>query len=384
MSNVLKQAFDEAAEITRRNIPAFAAAYPDDCTRGERYPSRPVFEEFPVGANQGWTTSFVPGMQWLAYEQTGDEVFKTAALAHAEDFARRVHNREDLHTHDLGFLYTLASVVPWRLLGEESARAAALAAADALMERFLEPAGVIQAWGALADPSQRGRSIIDSLMNMPLLSWATEQTGNPKYAEAVRRHTAQLAKHIIRADDTTFHTFYWDAETGEPLRGGTAQGAADDSCWARGQAWGIYGFALNYDAVGDEELLVVARRCADYFLNHLPKDGVPFWDLIFTDGDDEPRDASAGAIAACGLQQLARVETDPARAARYEAAGVKMIHGLIAYTPTGKGVASDALLLHSVYSKPEGKGVDEGCLWGDYFYLEALMRHINPDWRRYW
>ncbi len=176
-------------------------------------------------------------MQWLALEMTGDDAFRAAGERHVADFARRVAQGQDLQTHDLGFLYTLSCVAPWRLLGDETARTAALAAADHLMVRFLEPAGILQAWGDLSDPAQRGRTIIDSLMNMPLLTWAGEQTGEARFPDAVRRHTEQLEAHILRDDDTTFHTFYWDAVTGEPLRGGTEQGAGDDSCWARGQAW---------------------------------------------------------------------------------------------------------------------------------------------------
>jgi len=377
-------AIKEALATVRQNITKFGPKYPDDVTRSNIYQLRPAEGKFGIGDNRGWTTSFVPGQQWLAYEITGDEEFLKAARVHERDFADRVFQKKDLDTHDLGFLYTLASVAPYRLIGDQEAKAAALEAADRLMDRFLEPAGIIQAWGDLSDPRQRGRTIIDSLMNMPLLTWAGEQTGDPKYAEAVRRHTAQLAKHIIRDDNSTFHTFYWDAETGEPLRGATEQGAFDDSCWARGQAWGIYGFTMNYQATGNEDLLVAARRCADYFLDHLPADGIPYWDLVYGDGSGEPRDSSAAAIAACGLQELARSEIDPERAKRYAAAGEKMMDDLLAYTPASEGVKSDALLLHSVYDYPKKNGVDEGCLWGDYFFLEALMRYTNPEWRRYW
>ncbi|MDR2723261.1 MAG: glycoside hydrolase family 88 protein [Cellulomonadaceae bacterium] len=384
MSDVLKKALADAIDTTRRNIPAFADRYPDDTTVNNWYPPRPARDGFPQGANEGWTTSFIPGCQWLAWEMTGDNAFRQAAQAHAKDFARRVHKGEGLATHDLGFLYTLSSVTPWRLTGSQEDKNAALAAADALMVRFLEPAGIIQAWGDLVDPAERGRTIIDSLMNMPLLTWASQQTGDQKYADAVRRHTAQLAQHIIRADNTTFHTFWWDPSTGEPLKGTTAQGYADDSCWARGQAWGIYGFALNYEATGNPDLLVAARRCADYFLAHLPADGVPFWDLVFNDGDDQPRDSSSAAIAACGLHQLASLETDPRLADRYRAAGQAMIEAVTAYSPQGEGVESDALLLHSVYNLNKNEGVDEGSLWGDYFYMEALVRHLNPRWKRYW
>ena len=378
----VEAAVADALAVTRRNIETYGDAYVDDTTRQDRYELRPASGPFAEGQNRGWTTSFTPGQQWLAWQLTGDDAFRDQALRHAADFERRLRADEDLETHDLGFLYTLAAVVPWRLTGDARWREVGIAAAERLMTRFLEPAGIIQAWGDLSDPAQRGRTIIDSLMNMPLLTWAGEQTGDSRFAEAVGRHCTQLREHILRDDDSTFHTFYWDPETGEPLRGATEQGAFDDSCWARGEAWGIYGFALNYDATGDASLLESAWRCASYFLSHLPADGIPYWDLVYTDGSDAPRDSSAAAIAACGLYELARV--DPDRAAEARAAADRLLDALIAGARPATPDASDALLLHGVYDLPKDNGIDEGTLWGDYFYLEALMRRTNPDWERYW
>ncbi|MFT3888760.1 MAG: glycoside hydrolase family 88 protein [Arachnia sp.] len=374
-----------ALNTVTRNIAAFGPAYPDDTTVDNRYRLRTARSGIAEGGNSGWTTGFWPGMFWLAWELSGDAGYCDAALRHAADFARRVRDDEDLDHHDLGFLYTLSSVYAWRLTGDEDARAAALAAANRLMRRFLEPAGIIQAWGDLNDPAQRGRTIIDSLMNTPLLTWAAEQTGEERFADAVRRHTDQLRQHILRADDSTFHTFYWDAETGEPLRGGTEQGAADGSCWARGQAWGIYGFALNHRATGDAGLLEAARRCADYFLAHLPADHVAHWDLVYGDGSGAERDSSSAAIAVCGLDELADLVADEAAAARYREAADAILASLIDnYTPETPD-ASDALLLHGVYDLPKGHGVDEGNLWGDYFYLEALTRRARgAGWRPAW
>jgi unsaturated chondroitin disaccharide hydrolase len=377
-------AITAALSTIRRNIATFGGSYPGDTTVDDRYELRPAEGGIPLGGNRGWTTSFRTGMLWLAWELTGDEAFRDAARIDTVDFERRVRDEEDLDTHDLGFLYTLSTVAAWRLENDEKAREASLLAADHLMRRLLEPAGIIQAWGDLSDPAQRGRTIIDSLMNMPLLTWAHEQTGEERFADAVTRHTAQLRQHILREDDSTFHTFYWDAETGEPLRGGTEQGAADESCWARGQAWGIYGFAMNYAVTGDERLLEASRRCTEYFLRHLPSDEVPFWDLVYTDGSDAPRDSSAAAIAVCGLLELASVETDAARAAEWTARAESILASLIArYTPASPDDA-DALLLHSVYDLPKDNGVDEGTLWGDYFYMEALTRVARPEWKKYW
>ncbi len=376
------RAIAQVLATVRANIDAFGARYPDDTTRENRYPLRPAVPGFAEGANRGWTTSFWPGMQWIAYDLTGDDVFRDAALGHAADFGRRVRDEDDLDTHDLGFLYTLSCVAPARLLDDAEARASALSAAEHLMTRYLPSAGIIQAWGDLADPAQRGRTIIDSLMNMPLLTWAGEQTGDPRFSEVVSRHTAELRTRILRPDGSTFHTFYWDAETGEPLRGATEQGAFDDSCWARGQAWGIYGFALNHRATGDEALLEASRTCAEYFLSHLPADDVPFWDLVYNDGAEAPRDSSSGAIAVCGLFELA--EADPENAPRWRAAAERILTSLIAHYTPARADDADTVLLHSVYDLPKNVGVDEGTLWGDYFYFEALARASRPDWRPVW
>ncbi|WP_448062336.1 glycoside hydrolase family 88 protein [Cellulomonas hominis] len=384
-----RDAVAAALRTVDANIAAFGDRYPADTTIDGRYPLRPATEGLPEGANRGWTTSFWPGQLWLAHELTGESRYLDAAQAHVASFADRISREIDVDTHDLGFLYTLSCVTAWHRTGDAAARTAALRAADALMRRFLEPAGIIQAWGDLAHPDQRGRTIIDSLMNMPLLRWASAETGDPRYAVAADRHTAQLRDHMLRADDTTFHTFYWDATTGEPLRGGTEQGLSDGSCWARGQAWGIFGFALAYRETADVSFLVAARRCADYFIAHLPADRIAYWDLVLTDGTLGERDSSSAAIAACGLDELARVlpgDADgAAAAARYRAAATAMLDSLAAsYTPGAQAGAGAPLLLHGVYDMPKSVGVDEGNLWGDYYYLEALTRRLLPEWEPSW
>ncbi|HEX7160735.1 MAG TPA: glycoside hydrolase family 88 protein [Trebonia sp.] len=373
-----------ALRTVATNIAAFGDRYPADTTADNRYPRRPAMLGQPEGANVGWTTSFWPGMLWLAHDLTGNEAFRAAALSHVDSFVTRVERGIDLDTHDLGFLYTLACVLPWRRTGDERARRAALAAADHLMARFLEPAGIIQAWGDLQDPRQRGRTIIDSLMNTPLLFWASEASGDTRYAAAARRHVAQLRDNILRPDNTTFHTFYWDPVTGAPLRGETEQGHSDDSCWARGQAWGIYGFSLNHRYTGDPSFLVAAQRCADYFLTRLPADQVPYWDLAFGDGSGEERDSSAAAIAVCGLVELVGLLPAGPRRDGYRAAAGRILASLIAGYSTANRPDSDALILHGVYDKPKHVGVDEGTLWGDYFYLEALTRASRPGWTSPW
>jgi unsaturated chondroitin disaccharide hydrolase len=381
---LLDRALHAALSTVRSNIETFADHYPDDTTRHGVYPVRAARNGYRPGSNHGWTTGFWPGMLWLAYESSGDPVYRRAGEARSRDFAHRLRAGVDLDTHDLGFLYTLSCGTAHRLTGDEEAGRTALGAARHLMTRYLEPAGIIQAWGDLSDPAQRGRTIIDSLMNTPLLYRAAESVDDDRFARAAHRHTAQLRDHILRPDDSTFHTFYWDAESGVPLRGGTEQGHDDGSCWARGQAWGIYGFSLNHRYTADDSFRQAAVRCADYFLEHLPADGVPYWDLVFTDGSGAERDSSAAAIAVCGLQELAaRLPEGPA-AQRYRDAADRILVALVRGYSTIDRPESNALLLHGVYDMPKSVGVDEGNLWGDYFYLEALVRATNPAWRSYW
>lgn len=380
----LQYAVDCALQTINANMTAFADRFPENTTIGNRYPLRQAQNGFAEGDNYGWTTSFWSGMLWLAYEFTRQDSYRQLGEQHVHNFVHRVDNNIDLDTHDIGFLYTLACVAPWRLICSADAKRAALKAADTLMVRYLEKIGIFQAWGMLDDSNLRGNTIIDSLMNMPLLYWATEQTGDSRYAEAAHRHSIQLRDYVVRPDDTTYHTFYWNPETGAPIGGRTAQGYADNSCWARGQAWAIYGFTLNYRYTHDESLLAVAQRCADYFLDHLPQDSVASWDLVFSDGSSQPRDSSAAAIAVCGLQEMARWLPEGEQRQRYQKAAGRILDSLVRdYTPSAES-SSNALLLHSVYDMPKSIGVDEGCLWGDYFYMEALMRSLKPDWHLYW
>jgi unsaturated chondroitin disaccharide hydrolase len=322
-------------------------------------------------------------MIWLANELDPAPALDAAALQDVRSFTERLEGGVDLDTHDLGFLYMPSCVAAWRATGHQRARRTAIRAARALMGRFVEPAGIFQAWGARDDQDQRGRTIIDSVMNMPLLHWAALQTRDRRFADAATRHVRQLRDWLIRADNSTFHTFAWDPETGAPLSGATAQGHSDSSCWARGQAWAIYGFALSFRWAGDPTFFDAATRCADYYLDRLPADRVPYWDLVFQDEvSGQPRDSSAAAIAACGLLELA-AQAGPSGGPYAQAALATLDTLARVYVPD-PATNPNALLLHGVYDIPTGTGVDEANLWGDYFYLEALTRLTRPQWTPHW
>ncbi|WP_339320936.1 glycoside hydrolase family 88 protein [Paenibacillus sp. FSL W8-0194] len=357
-----------------RNLETFIDTFPSEASTGNVYRQ--------VG-NTEWTPAFWTGMLWLAYETTGNERYRQAAEKQLSSYKQRIEERRYTNTHDLGFLYTLSCVSAYKLTGNEEAKQIALDAAELLYIRYLDKAGIIQAWGNLDDPRQRGRMIIDCLMNLPLLYWASEESGDRKFYDAALSHVRMSAKYLIREDASSYHTYYMDAETGDPKYGKTAQGYSDDSCWSRGQAWGIYGFPLSYRYTGETELLDLTTKIANYFLNRLPEDFVCYWDLIFTEGPEE-RDSSAAAIAVCGLLETAAhlPLTEPLKR-KYENAALKILESLIENYMTTEVPESNGILLHAVYSKPGNNGVDECCIWGDYYMHEALVR-VTRDWKPYW
>ena len=348
-------------------IPEFLDGYPAPASVNNIYPKL---------ANNEWTSSFYNGMLWYAYLNSKKKVFKNTAEKTLADYKNRLDQRIETATHDLGFLYILSAKAEYMITGNTEARDVALQAADLLMERYCEKAGILQAWGDMNNPQESGRMIIDCLMNIPILFWVADVTGNGKYREAATNHLNNSVKYLIREDDTTFHTYFFDVKTGLPCFGKTAQGFSDESCWARGQAWGIYGLSLNYHYTNDYNLLKKAKALANHFINSLPEDDVCYWDLIFTKGNEE-RDSSAAAIAVCGLLDLAQNLSvlDEDRKV-YEAVVLKILESL-ARNYTTVGLDSNGLLKHAVYGKPFNRGVDECNIWGDYFYIEALDRVLN-------
>ena len=367
-------AMDRVADQVRCNMEYFGTRFPSSATRNQTY---------GVIDNIEWTDGFWTGLLWLCYEYTGDDAFKNLALKNVDSFLNRVEKRIELDHHDLGFLYSLSCVAGYKLTGSAEGRRAGLLAADKLMERFQEKGGFIQAWGELG-ARDNYRLIIDCLLNIPLLHWAFLETGNPVYRNAAVRHYEAACNNVIRDDASAYHTFYFDPGTGEPLKGVTRQGYSDDSAWARGQAWGIYGIPLNYRYVKDDSAFNLFKGMTNYFLNRLPEDEVCYWDLIFTDGSNQSRDSSAAAIGVCGIHEMLKylpeVESDKNT---YRHAMHCILRSLMERYTAPEIKPGNPVLLHGVYSWHSGKGVDEGNIWGDYYYMEALMRFYK-DWNLYW
>ena len=221
-------------------------------------------------------------------------------------------------------------------------------------------------------------------MRTVLISSVTSHSCRESYKTAAYNHAKQTQKYIVRDNATTYHTYYFDDVTGVPKYGRTQQGYSDESCWARGQAWGIYGFTLSYLYTGDGSFLETATQLADYFLQELPEDLICYWDLIFKEGSQEEKDSSAAAIAACGLLELSKqLPVSDHRHFDYEEMAVKILEELQKNYTTKQVDGSNGLLLHAVYDKNSLKGVDECVIWGDYFYVEGITR-LAKKWYCYW
>ncbi|HAT4283926.1 TPA: glucuronyl hydrolase [Clostridium perfringens] len=370
----VKNAIDLVIKQIDANMEYFKEKFPSSATKNNQY---------GIIENIEWTDGFWTGLLWLAYEYTGDKKYRELADKNVASFKNRVEKDIELDHHDLGFLYSLATVSGYKLTGSEDAREASIKAANKLISRYQEKGEFIQAWGELGSKDHY-RFIIDCLLNIPLLYWASDETGDAKYRNIANKHFVTSCNNVIRDDASAFHTFYMDNETGKPLRGVTRQGYSDDSAWARGQAWGVYGIPLNYRYTRNESCFNLYEGMTNYFLNRLPKDNVCYWDLIFNDGDDHSKDSSAAAIAVCGMHEMNKYlpEVDENKEV-YKYAMHNILRSLIENYMNPEIEPGKPVLLHGVYSWHSGKGVDEGNIWGDYFFLEALIRFYK-DWNLYW
>lgn len=273
---------------------------------GDIFPTSTEDGRYRMSEDGAWVAGFWPGLNFLCYELSGNVLYLKNARASRHRIINRLYHNVQTLDHDIGFIFTLSCVADYKLTGNEEARQIALDAAKVLSERFNPKGKFIQAWNVYqeGDPHEnKGKMIVDCMYNLPLLFWASAESGDDKYKNIAISHADTCAKYIVRPDYTTYHTYNFDPDTGEPKTGKTCQGYSDESCWARGQAWAIGGFCHAFRYTGISKYIDIAQKCADVFINLLEDDFVPKWDFVFSKvkGNDEPRDSSAAAIAAAGL-----------------------------------------------------------------------------------
>ena len=343
--------------------------------------------KYEYAHNRNWVDGMYAGCFWLAYQLTGKHSFKKIAEELTATFRERLDNRVGVDNHDVGFAFTPSCVAEYKVNGTKEPRRTALDAAEYFYNTSYSKEGrfIIRAWKRWKEKNDAAgyRTMMDSLMNVPLLYWAAKETGNEEYFKAAHDHVKTTEENLIREDSSSFHHFQFDPITSAPVRGVTLQGHSDDSCWSRGHAWGVYGFPIAYSYDKSDFIKDVHRDITYFMLNHLPEDCIPYWDYDFVSGD-EPRDSSAGVISACGLMEMDKhLDDGDVNKTIFRSAAVQMLEAVIDRC-TDVRDEDDGLISHVTAALPQGLGIDETAVYGDYFYLEALLRYKNPDFKMYW
>jgi unsaturated chondroitin disaccharide hydrolase len=343
------------------------------------------------GSIYNWTSGFFPGTLWYLSEYVGDAPLKDSAL-HWTKKLEPVQTFTD--NHDIGFMMYCSYGNAYRITKNEAYKNILVQSAKSLVTRFNKRTGSIQSWNSFfswhGDKKYNFPVIIDNMMNLELLFFASKVTGNNQFRNIAVTHAENVMKNQIRKDYSSFHIIYYDTATGKPIKGETSQGYADNSTWARGQSWGIYGFTLMYRETGDARFLKTAQGMANYYLDHkyLPSDKVPYWDFNANQNGYKPgtrsnaskvpvnyRDASAAAVTASALFELSTYSKGTV-AKKYFEAGKKIVHTLSspAYRAT-EGTNANFILMHSVGSIPHNSEIDVPLVYADYYYIEALKRY---------
>ena len=320
-----------------------------------------------------WTSGFVPGVLWYLYEVNQDDSLKM----YAENYTKRIENEKyTTDNHDVGFMLYCSFGNGLRLTSNDEYKQVLLQGAESLSTRFRPQVGCIRSW----DWNQKVWEypvIIDNMMNLEMLMWASKNSDNPKFAEIAKSHADVTMKHHFRPDYSSYHVISYDTISGQPEKKNTCQGYAHESCWARGQGWALYGYTMMYRFTKDRKYLEQAIKIAEFTLNHpnMPKDLIPYWDYNAPDIPNALRDASAAAINCSGLLELSQYVSGE-QAEKYYKAAEKMLQTLSspAYTAE-EGTNGGFILKHSVGNIPSGTEVDVPLTYADYYYVEALCRY---------
>ncbi|MDD6052010.1 MAG: glycoside hydrolase family 88 protein [Clostridiales bacterium] len=364
MRNDVKAAAGKAAEKFRRSarLAAEAGILPYKSENGHWVTS-------PYDGNSWWTGGFWPALMWQLYAMTGEEAYMAEARR-AEEMLTAEFRSFTYLNHDVGFMYLLSCGADYKLTGNAQAKTDTLHAANLLLGRF-NPVGYIRAWN---EPYKMGYAIIDCMMNLSLLFWATRETGDPRFAHVAKIHADTTLREFVRPNGSCSHIIEFDPQDGKRVQEHPGQGYTLGSSWSRGQAWGLYGFTLAYLNTRDERYLDAATRIAAYFVDHIRPDGLTNCDFCQPAGE-ERIDNIAGACAACGLLELAKITGDAA----WRTAAERLVDGLLDHCCDWTD-GSCGILTHCTASyHDDGAGRHTNITYGDYFLVEALAKLNGTD-----
>ena len=323
--------------------------------------------EFADKNLEWWCSGFYPGTMWYLYEYTGDEQILALAKKHTEQLAPLQWYTKN---HDIGFQIFCSYGNGYRLTGDKSYEKVIRNASSSLISRYNATVGSIRSWDSR---KWKYAVIVDNMMNLEMLMWTANKAKSDKLRKIAITHANTTMRNHFREDFSSYHLLDYNPENGEVLRRQTVQGYADDSRWARGQAWGLYGFTMMYRFTKDAAYLKQAEGIADMIISYLPKDGIPYWDFNAPDIPKALRDASAGAIIASALIELSHYL--PEKSDKYLAIAERQLRTLASkeyLAPAGTN--GNFILRHSVGHLPGNSEVDVALTYADYYFIEALMR----------
>ncbi len=321
-----------------------------------------------------WCEGFLGGMMWIFHTRTDDPWWRLQA----EHYSHLIEERKtDRTVHDLGFLFWSTWKRWYDLTGDEAINEVVITAGQTMGLRYMEKGQYLRSFVA---PESL---FIDIMMNVGIVFYAAQQTGDTELLEKAHQHCLTTRKYIVRGDGSTAHEGIFDLETGEFLRQTTHQGWRGDSAWARGLTWALYGFGTAYEMTGDYRYLETACLCADFYLEHTSfEQDAPGGPGVPPNDYDDPRqpvlyESSAAAIAASGLLSLGKVVQDPIHANRYQAAALTILDTLTGPEFLANNSPGwEGILKHGIYHQKRGLGVDESVMWGEYFFVEAVDKAL--------
>lgn len=331
--------------------------------------------ELETSSSAWWTSGFFPGTLWYLYEYSQDPELRKQA----EEYTRRVEDQQyTTDNHDVGFMIFCSYGNAYRVTGDTAWLGPIGQASRSLCTRFRPRVGCIRSWDYTPWSSRwQYPVIIDNMMNLEMLMWSAKKFDRPEFAEIAKTHANTTLKEHFRPDNSSYHVISYDTLNGEVELRNTAQGYSHESAWARGQAWGLYGYTMMFRESGDTIYLTQARKIADYILGHphLPEDKIPYWDFDAPDIPDALRDASAGAVICSALLELSGY-VGPEDAARYREAAETQLETLCSSRYLARpGENAGFLLKHSVGNLPGKTEVDVPLTYADYYFVEAMLRY---------
>lgn len=358
----LDKAYTQAIEKVQHNLEKIGAAFPHVANgeNGEYNRENPSF----------WTGGFWGGLLWLAYRETHNPALLETACEIESILDGPLDEYMHIH-HDVGFMWLPTAVAHYKATGCEKSRARGLKAASHLMGRFNLNGRFIRAWNDEVYENSQGWAIIDCMMNIPLLYWASKELDDPRFRQVAMAHADTVLKSFLREDGTVPHIVHFDPETGEKIENMGGQGKGPDSAWARGQSWAIYGMAICYRETGCQRYLDAAKKVARTFWNNLPEDKVPYWDFATEEKDRWVKDSSAACCAASGMLEIASLVEDAEEKKFFTSCAEQLLESMVDHCACFDD-STEGIIRYGTVSYPANRHVNVPIIYGDFYFIEAL------------